>query len=61
MFSFSTFKQGPSELSVTEGDIVELVNKRDNFLTVKRQNERRVGIIPARCAVKYQISESTFL
>lgn len=43
---------GPSELSVKEGDIVELVNKRDNLLTVKLQNQRRVGIIPASCATK---------
>lgn len=51
----------PSELTVNEGDIVEYVNRRENLLTVKLQNQRRVGIIPASCAVKYLIKESTFL
>ena len=63
-FSFCLFfiKQGPSELNVKEGDIVELVNEngRDNFITVKLQN-RQVGVIPVQCAQTYRIKESTFL
>ena len=47
---------------MAEGDIVELINQtRDNFITVKTQNHRRVGVIPVQCAVTWKIQESTFL